>query len=213
MKIRLLTAIALSAGFLMTGCTTPTYRMTNRGTESMQETRIELDRAFGQVTRTITSLDNLMNTPVGDLRPRYRDFGRELRTLERAAESARSRAVIMQTRNESFFTSWAHRIDTIQDPAIRASSLERYNSTRAEYSALEESLFAVSDAYAPVLSGLTDIHTALGHDLTLSGIRALQPSYTVTRNQAIALQAAIREATVRIDALTTDLSTVAEMGR
>jgi hypothetical protein len=194
---------------LVCGCAMPGFQKAQQGAASMSATKIEVEQAFHQVTAAIKSLDTLMDAQVGDLRPLYNTFVDEVKTLESAAMSARSRAQTMQVKNREYLAKWAQEIQTIQDPATKAQSLERFNMSKASYAKVEQMLFKTGDAYAPMLRSLTDLQTALNQDLTPGGVKAVRPSYTKARQQAIDLQAVIKETVAAIDAAAKQLTPAA----
>jgi len=180
---------AVASLVLISGCATSGYQKSDRSTDSMVQTKVEVDSAYKQVTRTITALDTIMRAQVGDLRPLYEDFAAHLKTLDQDAESARSRALSMQSKNQDYFNSWAQEIEAIQDPSVRGKSLNSLKAAKANYQAVEQSLVKTRDAYIPLVSALNDLQTALAQDLTPSGVASLAPAYSKARQQAIDLQA------------------------
>ena len=172
----------------------------------MADTKMEIRSAHGQVTKTITALDRIMNANVGDLRPLYEGFGAEVKTLQNAANAARSRAQATQAKSQDYFTTWAQEIETIRDPAIKGQSLKRLGAAKTSYRTVEQSLFQTRDAYAPMMSSLSDIQTAFGQDLTRSGVTAIRPAYGKARQQAIALQGMMKNSMSAIDAAAKELT-------
>jgi hypothetical protein len=185
---------------LFSGCATTGYDKAERSAVSMGNTKAEIQNAYGQVTVVIKSLDKVMGAQVGDLRPLYEDFAAQVKMLQSAAESARSRALSMQAKNQDYFSTWAQEIENIQNPTMKSQSLQRYKTTQASYTKVEQTLFKTRDAYVPLISTLNDLQTAMGQDLTPSGISGLRPVSPKARQQAITLQGVMKESMAAIDA-------------
>jgi hypothetical protein len=162
--------------------------------------------AHGQVTIAIQSLEKVMGATVGDLRPLYEDFAAQVKTLQSDAQSARNRALSMQKKNQDYFSTWAQEIENIQNPAMKSQSLQRYKAAKASYEKVEQKLFKTGDTYVPLNSTLNDLQTAMGQDLTPAGLNGLRSISPKARQQAIALQAVMKESTAAIDAASRQLS-------
>jgi hypothetical protein len=203
-----LMGMAVLAG-LVGGCATQGYQKAERSAISMKDTKSEIQNAFGQVTTVIHSLDKVMNATVGDLRPMFKDFSSNVTTLEFAAEMARERALSMQTKTRNYFAAWAQEIESIQNPSIKSQSLQRYNSAKASYAKIEQTLFRTRDAYIPLISSLNDLKTAMNQDLTSSGVSASRAPYLKARQQGIALQSVLKESSAAIDEASRQLTPLA----
>ena len=202
-------AIGMAAAVLVSGCATTGYQKAEKSTVSMGNTKAEVQNAYGQVTLAVNALDKLMGAQVGDLRPLYESFAAEVKRLQSAAESARSRAQSMQVKNQDYFATWAQEIDNILDPAIKSQSLQRYKAAKASYLKVEQSLFKTGDACKPLISSLTDLQTAISQDLTPAGINAVRTPYTQARQKAIDLQKVMKDSMAAVDAASKQLTSSA----
>jgi hypothetical protein len=185
---------------LAAGCSTTGYQKAGRGSDSMAVCQGEIQSAREQVSRTITSLDSLINAQVGDLRPLFADFNTQVTQLEKDKEAAASRVIQMQADNKAYFASWAQDVAAISDPTMKAQSQQRLEETYKNYQQVEKSLLKVRDAYLPMSSKLKDFQVALNQDLSPSGVAGLKPSYAKVRQEAITLQGTMREALSQIQA-------------
>lgn len=177
---------------VIAGAATAGPKEAQRSSESMKATQAEIQEVYGQVTTTIGSLGTLMSAQVGDLRPMLKDFTSQVKTLESNAELVRRRALRMQDENKEYFAGWAQEIAAIADPAIKVQSQKRLEETFANYQKVEVGLFQTRDAYAPLISSLNDLVTALNQDLSPAGLAALQPSFAKARERAVAAQGAMQ---------------------
>lgn len=182
------------------GCATSGFQKAERGSSSMADIQGEVQNAREQVSRTVGSLDTLMGAQVGDLRPLFADFNSQVKRLESDRDTARARAITMQTENKAYFASWAQEIAAISDPAIKAQSQQRLKETYSSYQQVEQMMFKLRDAYLPLISGLNDMNVAMNQDLTPSGLAGLKPSYGKVRQQAITLQGVMKNALSTIQA-------------
>lgn len=191
--------LAIAVG-LATGCSTTGFQKAGSGSDSMAAAQTEIQAAREQVSRTVTSLDTLINAQVGDLRPMLADFNSQVKQLEADKDGAAARALQMQSDNKVYFASWAQQIAAISDPAMKAQSQSRLKETYGKYQVAEKSLIKVRDAYLPMISKIKDLQVALNQDLTPSGLAGMKPSYGKVRQEAITLQAAMRESLGAIQA-------------
>lgn len=187
------TGLAIAMGWAV-GCSTTGFQKADRGSDSMAASQTEIQAAREQVSRTINSLDTLISAQVGDLRPLLADFNSQVKQLEADKDAAAARALQMQADNKAYFASWAQEIAGISDPVVKAQSQQRLKETFGYYQQVEKKMFKVRDAYLPMISRIKDLQVALNQDLTPSGLAGLKPSSGKARQEAIALQSAIREA-------------------
>ena len=167
-------------------------KLAERSSNTMKAMQTEVQDAYNQITTTIGSLGTLMSAQVGDLRPMLKDFSAEVKQLQSDAASARSRAIRMQEENKQYFESWAQDIAAISDPAIKAQSQQRLQTTYAAYQQIEQEMARTRDSYQPLNSTLGDLEIALDQDPSPAGKAALQPSFTKARDQAVATQTALQ---------------------
>jgi hypothetical protein len=194
-KMGLALIAALIAGSALAG-----VKEAQRSSDSLKATQAEVQTAYNQITATIGSLGTLMSAQVGDMGPMLKDFSAEVKQLQSDAESAKARALSMQTKNKEYFAAWAQEIASISDPAIKAQSQARLQESFASYQKVEQGLVQTRDAYVPLMSSLNDLQTALSQDLSPAGKTALQPSFAKAREQAVATQGAMQATKAAIQA-------------
>ena len=182
------TIIGLAGCALLSGCATSGFRQAGKTALSLDLAQEEIRSAKGQLTATFNALDTIMNSAVGDLRPLFKEYSRELSSLEVTAENARRRALKFRDESVAYFAAWASNIDQITDPALKQQAIQRRGKAIAAYQGIEKSLREVGEGYAPVVTVLNDVKTTLGTDLTASNVAATKPAYLKARNQAMALQ-------------------------
>lgn len=173
-------ALALFAALLFAGCQSQAVKQSpalNQGAgaaESIQASADLVNGARGQVNRTTAALRNLVDRPQ-DIPAQYKVVLDEISRLKADAAKISASADRMRTDGDRYLAEWARQIATIQNPALRDTAFERRGEVAEKLQTIFRSYQDVKSAYTPYLSGLEEIQTALGADLSAKGLAAIRP--------------------------------------
>ena len=184
-------AIGLTSGWLASGCASSSKADTT--SDSMAATNTRMDKGIAQVDAMVNAMNAIVSGKSGDLRPLYKKFVEELDRTESHADSTRKSAQAMKDKAQAQFEAWANEAQNIGDPALKEANLKRRNEARATYAKAQDASQKVKTAYEPFVTGLRDLKTFLGTDLTSRGVDAVTPTIQKVASSAESLKAAIRE--------------------
>ena len=129
-----------------------------------------------QLDAVLTSLTSLVNDPAADLDPQFKTFSKHLDELDSTAKKVRDAAADMEVNGKEYFAAWDKQIAAIQNEDISERTAERRHAVEASLNEIKGDYGKSREAFKVLMSDLKDIHTALGADLTMSGIDAIKKS-------------------------------------
>lgn len=164
--------LALTLG-LFTLMATTGYAGQEELMKSVGDALSEGNSTRAQLGMTMGSLNALLATdPGGDLRPAYQAYVEHAEKTKQDAELTRHRVAQMNADSVKYFSSWRSDNQKIANQKLRKVATKRLEQVRKDYQKSMESLDAASKKFAPFLSDLADIQTALSNDLTAKGLKA-----------------------------------------
>jgi len=165
---RLALAIGLSTLVAATG-----YAGQDELMKSIGDALTEGMATRAQLGTTLGALNALLATkPGGDLKPAYQAYVSQTEKTKAAAEITRQRAAQMNSDSVQYFSSWRSDNQKIANQKLRNVATKRLKEVQKDYKSALDSLDAASTKFAPFLSDLADIETALSNDLTAKGLKA-----------------------------------------
>ncbi len=129
-----------------------------------------------QIDATLSSLNDLVNNPQGDLAPKFKTFNDNVTQLKAMNDNVKKQFTDARVKGNQYFSDWDDQIAAIRNPDIKNASAQRKNAVMQEYNDLKRSYAQVQIDLSPFMSDLKDIQTALSNDLTMGGIGAVKPS-------------------------------------
>lgn len=172
----LMTVLAFGALVGSTGCKgNKGYDKTTNASSSLQSLANELDAGANQVKATMASLNQLMATTAGDLRPPYNRFVEEIKKLDRAADRSANARKDFESRRKAFMKAWEDRLDKISDENVRNVGAQRRDSAQDQFEKLDSTFNSVKESYDPLKSMLADIRDLLSVDLNRGAVQAARP--------------------------------------
>jgi hypothetical protein len=190
-------AVTSFAMILLGGCASTPPERADATMESMGAAVSRLDRGSAQVDSTLVALDAVVGAKTGDLRPSYKKFADEVTKVESAADAAGKAADRMRQRTQEHFDIWANEAQAINDPTLKEANIERRNAARKSFAKVTGSYEQTKRDYSVFISGLRDLRTFLGANLTAQGVDAAEAIMKKVRNDGGKLKGSI--ATVRSD--------------
>lgn len=181
------------------GCATTGYQRAAKTATSLRETRAQVVEARRQVADTLALLDQMVNTPQGDLLPQYQQFAAGVKAIEKAADRAAARADSYRSNKDAYVAAWAEELSAIESREVRTLSAQRRTDAMMNFTAIEKAAAATRAAYMPFLTHLQGISQHLGQDLTAEGIAAMKPKAAEARQAAALLRKQLMSTIAELD--------------
>lgn len=168
-----LTALATSL-LLLAGCASSGYQKAAKTSTSLQDTARDIDHALVPLDQVVATLADLVNNPQPDITPQFKKYSAAVTRLESLSDDVRDHAASMRTQGNAYFKNWDLELAKIQNEDIHSRSLDRKNAVAAQFERVRISYAKTSTEFAPFMSDLIDIRTALATDLTAGGIASVK---------------------------------------
>jgi len=184
-------ASLLSATLLFTGCaSTPADRAVDMAS-SVTKTSRQLEASKTAVTQVLTSLNQLVTQPSGDMRGQYKDYLGSVKNL--LATSGKVDATInsMVDASTVYFADWGNQVAAINDPTLKQLSADRKQQAVTSLADLKASVDKARAAYKPLAKDLDDVGIYLGNNLTSDGIAAMKPRLDTIKVEALNVRDAV----------------------
>lgn len=181
----LLPLAALTASLLLAaGCASPGYQKAGKTSTSLRETAQGIDHALVPLDHVVATLADLVNNPQPDITPQFKKYSAAVTRLESLSDDVSSHATAMRAQGTAYFKNWDLELAKIQNEDIHSRSLERKNAVAAHFECVRVSYAKTTTEFAPFMSDLKDIRTALATDLTAGGIASVK-SLSVKANEKV----------------------------
>jgi hypothetical protein len=177
------------------GCSSPSYQKAENASSSLEDAAKVIRKGNGQIDAVLFAMSSLVNSPAADLKPQFEKFDSAVNTLESLSKEVNKESVAMQTQGADYFRNWDLELAKIQNEDIRARSTERKNTVAARFEKLRAGYVQTRTDFAPLMSDLKDIRTALATDLTTGGLASIKGS----ANEAQANVAPLRVSLSRLE--------------
>src|SRR5262245_21473481 len=167
------------------GCGSTGQSRTAGRVESIQELRGSLTKATQQLDATVASLEGVVASASGDLRPAYKKFETQLATLDKDAATARNRAEDMRAKTKEYLDAWKTEVQTgFSNPDLRRLSEERQAAAQAQFEDLKRASQGTKDAYQKLANDLHEVKKFLDIELNANGVNAAKPMVATTKESA-----------------------------
>jgi hypothetical protein len=194
--VSLAAALALAAGITLTGCQSSTVSQSpslSQGSDasaSIQASSELISAARSQISRTTASLRNLVDRPQ-DTAAQYKVALDEIAKMKADASAIAASVAAMRERSDAYLAEWGRKVAAITNPELRDAALSRRGEVAARFQALYKSYQDVQAAYLPFQTGIAEIQTVLGADLSAKGLAAVRPFVAKVSDDAYPLNAAL----------------------
>jgi chromosome segregation ATPase len=175
-------------GVSLVGCKSTGVSRIVGTSNSIADVRNEMKQGIDLLGKTRDSLDDLANNPQPDLRKQYNTFSKNVDTLDRKAQSVRSRNAAMRAKAEEYFKNWETEQANIGSKSLSKLSADRLSQARQTFTRTGAELGQAREAFGPLMEKLKDIQLYLSNDLTPRGIEAVRPTVADTTARATAVQ-------------------------
>ena len=188
------TSLAVFALLAFGGCASNRYNDKAANTSSsLNKAAQDVRQGNGQIDAVLIALSSLVDSPAADLKPQFNKFTAALEKLESLADDVSKQAGAMQGQGANYFRSWDQELAKINNEDIRSRSTERKNAVSARFERVRVTYAQTKSAFAPFLSDLKDIRTALATDLTTGGLASIRTVANQARDKAPPLREALSE--------------------
>ena len=202
-------AWAIIAAALFTGCaSTPADRAANMAS-SVAKTGSELEASRAAVTQVLTSLNQLITQPVGDMRGQYKSYLAAVKDLGKISNKVDGSINSMVSDSQIYFADWGNQIAAINDPTLKQLSADRKQQAIAGLTELKSNVDKSRAAYKPLAAQLNDVGLYLGNNLTADGIAAMKPRLDSIKVEAVGVRDAIGNVATSLTKFSSTLATPA----
>jgi|GEM_PF-5363523 len=202
--------LACAATFMFTGCaSTPADRAAQMA-DSVTDTGHRLESSRTAVTRVLTTLNQLITQPSGDMRGQYKDYLASVKNLENTSAKVDSTINAMIAGGRAYFAGWSNQVATISDPILKKLSADRRDKALANLADLKTGMEKARAAYDPLAKDLKDVGTYLGNNLTADGIAAMKPRLDSIKLEAVGVRDSLSSVAQSLSQFSTTLATPAK---
>ena len=163
-----------TCGVLIAGCLSSGYKKAGTASTSLRDTAQGIDNALAPLDAVVVALSDLVTNPGPDITLQFRKFSAAVSNLESLANEVSSRELAMREQGAAYFQKWDEELPKIQNNDIQTRSLDRKNAVAARFEKVRISYAQTTANFAPFMSDLKDIRTALATDLTAGGIASVK---------------------------------------
>ncbi len=177
-----------------------------KAVSSIEEFHKELSKNLNQLTETLTALNQIAKIEEGDLCKPYKNFVKQLNRTTDNSRSMSKHAEDMAIKGREYFDTWEKELSNIINSELRAKGEARHGELSKTFNHITSLAQEVQITYQPFIIDLTDIKTALGNDLTTTGIVSLNPYITKANKNAKIVMVKLQELADEVDRVTNALS-------
>jgi uncharacterized coiled-coil DUF342 family protein len=170
-KITLLFASALVTAHAQFHHNADAQKKSDEVEQQAAKTAEEINKYEIQLDKTERALSSVAQATDGtELKKRYAYFSKEVDTLGKAQEHAKSAIRQMNSKISGYRASWDKSVSQIQDEDLKQASIERKSKMNDEYDSILAKLTDIDVQLQPFMTGLRDLEAFLGADLRLANV-------------------------------------------
>lgn len=194
--VSLAAALALASAVALTGCQSSTVKRSpslNQGSDasaSIQASSELISAAGRQISRTTASLRNLVDRPQ-DTAAQYQVALAEIARMKADASNIAASVAATRERGDAYLAEWGRKVAAISNPELRDAAFARRAEVATRFQAIYKSYQDVQAAYVPFQTGIAEIQTVLGADLSAKGLAAVRPFVAKVSEDAYPLNTAL----------------------
>lgn len=189
----LIFTLLTAALILLGGCNSTGYDRASVTTTSLEQTAIKLQQGHEQIDTVLITLSNLFDSPEADIRAQFEQFDNAVKKLETLSAEVSKSAADMKVQGGDYFQKWDAELAKIQNENIRSRSTDRKNTVAARFERVRANYAQTTADFAPFMSDLTDIRTALAVDLTAGGLASIRDAAIRANDNALPLRRSLSD--------------------
>lgn len=194
---------------ILAGCASTGYESGAKTAHNIQKAADRITALTAQVDTTLASLNELVGSPKPDLRPQYKAYVANMKTLEKTAKDITKARMAMGTEGKELFAKWDAEIAQINNEDIKTRSQNRKTEVNEKLQAIKRSYAEAEVAYKPFMGDLRDIQKFLSVDLTTGGLAAIKDVVTKATEHAAPLKQSLGKLAADFNSLGVSMSPVA----
>ena len=197
---------ACAATLVFTGCAgTPADPAVGMASSVTQASK-NLESSKTAISASLTSLNQLVSQPAGDLRDQYKNYLDSVKDLEKISAKTDASVQSMLGKSELYFADWGNKINAINDPTLKQLSADRKQTAVANLADLKTSVDKARDAFKPLMSDFNDVGTYLANNLTTAGIEGMKPRLATAKLDAVSVRDALNGVALNLNKFSTTLA-------
>jgi hypothetical protein len=210
-NFRSITLASLAACTLMlAGCaSTPADRAANMS-KDVSKTGSQLDGTRQGVTQVLTTLNQMITQPNGDMRSQYKDYLSSVKSLNDTALKLDQSINTMVANSQVYFADWGNQVAAINDSTLKQLSADRKQQAVNSLNELKSAMDKARASFKPLAKDLDDIGLYLGNNLTASGIAAMKPRLDTIKVEAVGVRDALSSTANALNKFSGTLATSAK---
>lgn len=134
----------------------------------------KVDLGITNIDQTLGSLNDLVNSPGGDLEPKLKTYNDNVNGLQTMYQNLQDAVTGARNNATVYLTNWDAKIATISNPDIKNSAQQRKDAVQSEINDVKKSYAQVRVDFDPFMANLKDIQTVLNSDLTAGGVASVK---------------------------------------
>lgn len=202
-------ALAGLAAFVLltSGCaSTPADRAAGMS-RNVSQTGKDLEASRQAVSQCLSTLNQLITQPSGDMRSQLNAYLDSVKSLNRISDKVDASVKTMMDNSQIYFADWGNQIAAINDGTLKQLSTDRKQQAVNGLAELKKSIDQVRETYKPLAKDLDDIGLYLGNNLTSDGIAAMKPKLDNVKLEALRVRDALAGSATALGKFSTTLST------
>ena len=202
--------LACATTLMFTGCATTPADQAASMAGKVAKTGQQLESSRASVTQVLTTLNQLVTQPSGDMRGQYKDYLDSVKNLGSTSDKVQSAVSDMIASGRAYFAGWSNQVAVISDPTLKQLSADRMNTAESNLADLKASMDKARAAYTPLAKDLKDVGTYLGNNLTTDGITAMKPRLDTIKLEAVGVRDSLSSVAQSLNQFSTTLATPAK---
>ncbi len=182
---------ACAATMLFAGCASTSADRAASMAGNVTQTGKQLESSKTAVTQVLTTLNQMVTQPSGDMRSQYKDYLASVKDLGKISDKVDGSINSMLAAGQVYFADWNNQIAAISDPTLKQLSADRKEQAVASLAELKTAMEKARSAYTPLAKDLDDVGLYLGNNLTADGIAAMKPRLDAIKVEAVGVRDAL----------------------
>ncbi|MFM1943340.1 MAG: hypothetical protein RI897_2322 [Verrucomicrobiota bacterium] len=176
-----------------TGCSSGGYAKGDKTAANIRKAADQIALLNKDIERALGSLSDLVNNPQPNLKPQFKRFSADVKTVERSAEHIYAARQSMADKGKAFFEHWDSQLAEINNEDIRARSQSRRDEVAAKLLEIKVRYEDAARTFKPFIADLRDVQRFLSLDLTTDGVSAAKEPLKKAMTDAIPVIEAVQD--------------------
>jgi SMC interacting uncharacterized protein involved in chromosome segregation len=175
----------------LAGCASSNYEKGAATSAGLKDSAERINAGKAKIDAALTSLNELVNNPQGDLVPKFNKYDQAVNDLESAAKNVSERVADMRENGNAYIKSWDEQLAQIKNEDIKSRSVQRKQEVMNKFLEIKKGYAEAQMNFKPFMAELKDIRTALSTDLTPNGVAAVKSTAEKANKDGEAVKASV----------------------